>query len=760
MSSFFQELKRRNVFRVGLAYVVTAWLIAQAADLALDAFAAPEWVMKATVLMLLLGFPIALIFAWAFEKTPEGLKLEKNVDRSQSITSVTGKKMDRGIIIALGIAVVFLLVDKFYLQTPMSDESAVGLSSQIDAAGTGSIEQAARAKSVAVLPFANMSSDPEQEYFSDGLADTVLDALAQVSDLKVAARTSSFAFRGKHQDIREIGRLLGVSTVLEGSVQKAGNRLRVITQLIDVNDGAHLWSQTFDRTDEDIFAIQDEISAAVVKALKVSLGEEDTQRLAQRPTSDIQAFDLYLLGRYEFVKRNSEALRKAISHFEQAVAIDPNYALAYTGLADSWMFLSTRNYGDLQIKEAATHAKPYLDKALALAPNFSEVYATLGLYLDEFRQPGDFPGMTTVMALEKSVELNPVNTLALTWLAIRYQSDGQYEKSWQVLRSAYELDPLNTNLLSNMSWWSLSRGDVNNGMRYIDQAIERNPRAANAWDAKARWLWLTQNLDEVLEAAMRAQELEPDSTEFALSLGYACSDLGDMHCARLWVEKARRASPDDARVVRATAWLRRAQGNLDEAAALQEALLEKALARNDDWSELDTRFTALGLAELRLEQGAYSDAAELFERIFPTLQEKLGRNDNFNVPRFLDMAWAYRNLEQTQQEQAALDQARLRLQAARDGGISFWFIDFCDALLHAQSGDKQAAEAYFQEAVDGGFVPSSDFLHTNAGVKRLGELLEYSEAYRSALAQSEARLASLREAASGNIQLAIERAQL
>ncbi len=272
MSSFFQELKRRNVFRVGLAYVVTAWLIAQAADLALDAFAAPEWVMKATLLMLLLGFPIALIFAWAFEKTPEGLKLEKNVDRSQSITSVTGKKMDRGIIIALGIAVVFLLVDKFYLQTPMSDESAVGLSSQIDAAGTGSIEQAARAKSVAVLPFANMSSDPEQEYFSDGLADTVLDALAQVSDLKVAARTSSFAFRGKHQDIREIGRLLGVSTVLEGSVQKAGNRLRVITQLIDVNDGAHLWSQTFDRTDEDIFAIQDEISAAVVKALKVSLG--------------------------------------------------------------------------------------------------------------------------------------------------------------------------------------------------------------------------------------------------------------------------------------------------------------------------------------------------------------------------------------------------------------------------------------------------------------------------------------------------------
>ncbi|MDH3400087.1 MAG: hypothetical protein OEM03_03880, partial [Chromatiales bacterium] len=438
--SFFEELKRRNVFRVGLAYVVTAWLIVQVADVALDAFGTPEWVMKTLLLLVFIGFPLALVFAWAFEKTPEGLKLEKNVDRSQSITNVTGKKMDRGIIIALAIAVVFLLADKFVLQgSPGEAEKASAELSVTDSRSVAATlsEQADRTKSVAVLPFANMSSDPEQEYFSDGLADTVLDALAQVRDLKVAARTSSFAFRGKHQDIREIGRQLGVSTVLEGSVQKSGNRLRVITQLIDVNDGAHLWSQTFDRTDEDIFAIQDEISAAVVKALKVSLGEEDAQRLAQRPTNDIQAFDMYLLGRHEFVKRNPEALRKAIGHFEKAVAIDPNYALAYTGLADSWMFLSTQNYGDLPLKEAATHAKPYLDRALALAPDSSEVYATLGLYMDEFRQPGDFPGMTTVMALEKSVQLNPANILALNWLAIRYQSDGQYQKSMQTLKSAY-----------------------------------------------------------------------------------------------------------------------------------------------------------------------------------------------------------------------------------------------------------------------------------------------------------------------------------
>ena len=750
MSSLFEELKRRNVFRVGLAYVVSAWILAQVADLALDAFGAPEWILKTTLVALLVGFPIALVFAWAFEKTPEGLKLEKNVDRSQSITPITGKKMDRGIIVALVIAVVFLV---YKVNVPDAPDAETGKPIVADAAGPKDVQP-----SVAVLPFADMSAAGDQEYFSDGLADTVLDALAQIRNLKVAARTSSFAFKGKHQDIREIGRQLGVSTVLEGSVQKAGSRLRIITQLIDVNDGTHLWSKTFDRTDEDIFAIQDEISAEVVKALKVSLGAEDAKRLAQRPTNDIQAFDLYLLGRHEFVKRTPEALRKAVAHFEQAVAIDPNYALAYTGLADSWMFLSAQNYGDLPLKEAATHARPYLDKALALAPDSSEVYATLGLYLDEFRQPGDFPGMTTVMALEKSVELNPANILALNWLAIRYQSDGQYQKSMQALRRAYELDPLNQNLLLNMSWWSLQRGDVAEGARYVDQAIERNPNDAHLWDSKSIWYFFgTLDLDISLESALRAQELEPESTIFALSLADSCLSLDEARCARLWVDKAREVTPKDNRIVEVLARLEKAEGDLDSAADLQEKLLDNALADGDDWTALNVRFAAVDLAEVCLQQGLFADAADLYEKVYPTLQEKLSRNDNFNIPRFLDMAWAYRNLEQTQQEQGALAEARRRLQDARDGGIATWLIDFSAALLSAQTGDKEAAEVYFQKAVNLGFVPVGNLKDSS---KRLGELLQYSDAYRAALAQSEARLASLKEKAAPNIKLAIERAQL
>ena len=759
MSSLFEELKRRNVFRVGLAYVVSAWILAQVADLALEAFGAPEWILKTTLIGLLVGFPIALVFAWAFEKTPEGLKLEKNVDRSQSITPITGKKMDRGIIVALAIAVVFLLYKVNVEETPdaVTENQTAGIlaDDSNDAPGPKDSQP-----SVAVLPFADMSAAGDQEYFSDGLADTVLDALAQVRNLKVAARTSSFAFRGKQQDIREIGRLLGVSTVLEGSVQKAGNRLRVITQLIDVNEGTHLWSKTFDRTDEDIFAIQDEISAEVVKALKVSLGAEDAKRLAQRPTNDIQAFDLYLLGRHEFVKRTPEALRKAIGHFEQAVANDSNYALAYTGLADTWMFLSTQNYGDLPLKEAATHAKPYLDKAMVLAPDSSEVYATLGLYLDEFRQPGDFPGMTTIMALEKSVELNPANTLALNWLAIRYQGDGQYQKSMQTLQNAYELDPLNNNLIINMSWWSFARGKNKDGRRYLDQAIERNPRDANLWNAKSRWLWHTQDLEEALEAALHAQHLERDSVAYALDLAFSCGDLGETRCARLWLDKARRESPDDDRVRAAWAWMEQLEGNLDGAAELQEKVLDKALADADDWNALDVRSAAADLAENRIQQGRYLDAADLYEKVYPTLREKLFRNDSFNIGRLLSMALAYRHLEDRTKEQAVIAEARRRLQIARDGGLAGWYLNLCDATLNALEGNREAAEVYFQKAVDEGFTPASTNQGTDAAAKRLGELLEYSDGYRAALAQSEARLAALQNKAAPNIQLAIERAQL
>ena len=268
--SFIAELNRRSVFRVGAAYGIVAWLLVEVASVVLPTFEAPEWVMKVFTFLVILGFPLALNLAWAFELTPEGIKRETAVDSAESITHQTGRKLDFMIIGLLAVAVVYFAVDKFALEA--EPERAEVTAEQVPVA-----ERIAGERSIAVLPFVNMSSDPEQEYFSDGLSEEILNLLAKIHDLKVIGRTSSFAFKGKNEDLRSIGQSLGVNTVLEGSVRKSGERVRVTAQLIDVSDGAHIWSETYDRTMTDIFAVQDDVGSAIIDALHIHVGKTPTR---------------------------------------------------------------------------------------------------------------------------------------------------------------------------------------------------------------------------------------------------------------------------------------------------------------------------------------------------------------------------------------------------------------------------------------------------------------------------------------------------
>ena len=277
--SLFNELKRRNVFRVGIAYIVMAWLVLQVADVILNNITAPGWVFHVLLLFLAIGFPFAVFFAWAFELTPEGLKKEKDVDRSKSVTRITARKLDYVVIAVLVLALAYFTFDKFVLD-PLRDAELV---------------QATTAdKSIAVLPFVNMSNDPEQEYFSDGISEELLNVLAQFPGLQVAARTSAFQFKGQNRDIAGIAKQLHVNHVLEGSVRKAGNRLRITAQLIDADSGFQLWSETYDRELDDIFAIQDEISAAIGDALmielKLGIGESGTALPSIPAASTVQVF--------------------------------------------------------------------------------------------------------------------------------------------------------------------------------------------------------------------------------------------------------------------------------------------------------------------------------------------------------------------------------------------------------------------------------------------------------------------------------------
>ncbi len=329
--SLLEELKRRNVFRVAIAYIVLAWLMAQVAELLLQTFGAPDWVLKTLLAFFLIGFPFAIFFAWAFELTPEGIKKEKDVDRSQSITSHTGRKLDYAIITILALALGYFAWDKF--GNPPATEAPTGPVTAAAAERAPAAPDLPTDKSIAVLPFENRSRQEDDEYFTAGIHDDLLTQLAQISSLRVISRTSVEQFKGTTQSIHEIAQKLNVATVLEGGVQRAGNQVRINLQLIDAATDTHLWAQTFDRelTANNIFAIQSEIAAAVTDALRATLSPREKDRMASVPTENMAALEEYFKGRAEMDQRTLPAIESARTRFERARTLDAEFALAWAG---------------------------------------------------------------------------------------------------------------------------------------------------------------------------------------------------------------------------------------------------------------------------------------------------------------------------------------------------------------------------------------------------------------------------------------------
>ena len=334
--SLFSELKRRNVFRVAVAYVVMSWLLLQVADVLLQALAVPDWAFRLIFLVLAIGLVPVAIFAWAFELTPEGLKRDSEVDRSQSIAPETGRKLNYLTIamVLIGIAVVLLQPRLL----PEAEQAAVAATNEtpIEAPPPA---PAANTRSIAVLPFVNMSADKENEYFADGLSEELLNQFAQIPDLQVAGRTSSFSYKGKNEDLRVIGTTLGVANVLEGSVRRQGDQVRVTAQLIRVEDGFHLWSETYDRTMDDVFAIQDDISRNVADAMKIVLDDEAWRRMQAAGVRNVDAFVEYQKGREAFSEAHGSddllgLMRQSVGHFERAIELVPEFGAAYWQMWD------------------------------------------------------------------------------------------------------------------------------------------------------------------------------------------------------------------------------------------------------------------------------------------------------------------------------------------------------------------------------------------------------------------------------------------
>jgi TolB-like protein len=310
--AFFSELRRRNVFRMAVLYVVAAWAVMQAAEVLIGLANLPDWVGPTLLIVLAVGFPIALIFSWFFEITPEGLTLEKEVPAGQSITHVTGRRIDFVIIAILSAGMLLFAYDKWWIGPPPD-------------------------RSIAVLAFENMSGDSDQEYFSDGISEEILNALAGIESLKVIARHSSFSFKGKDVAIATIAEQLNVRHILEGSVRHSGDRVRITAQLIDTEDSSHLWSEAYDRdyNAENLFDIQSEIARAITGRLRMTLTGDEEERLAKVPTENTEAYAAYLLGRERLKNRKVAELADAAEQFSLAIELDPKFAAAYAGLADA-----------------------------------------------------------------------------------------------------------------------------------------------------------------------------------------------------------------------------------------------------------------------------------------------------------------------------------------------------------------------------------------------------------------------------------------
>jgi adenylate cyclase len=457
LSGLFEELKRRNVFRVAIAYVAVSWLILQVADVVFENFGTPGWVMKTLMFLLAVGFPLAVLFAWAFEMTPEGLKREREVDRSQSITQETGQKLNRMIIGVLIVAVGFLLADKFMLQPAPGDAVVKEAPDEIE-------------KSVAVLPFVVMSSGPDDEFFADGITEEILNSLAQVPDLLVTARTSAFAFKGMDVPIPEIAAKLGVANVVEGSVRRSGDQLRITAQLIRARDGFHLWSETYDRSAADSFGVQDEIAEKVAGALNVVLDDASLARMRSVGLNNPEAFIAFQKGNKLFVEAHglsvgeqSGGLLLANEWFDRVIELEPGSAQAHLARADYFMHFVLDRMGregttDTDIQEALQEARAGLRRATEAARGtdlYFDVAIESALVNEEWQRMGEL----IESALESSDCISPA------WWAAPLMLYPDQEAVIELWRRGTVCDPLDF-----YSWINLAENLINAGR--FDEAID------------------------------------------------------------------------------------------------------------------------------------------------------------------------------------------------------------------------------------------------------------------------------------------------
>jgi TolB-like protein len=504
--SLIQELKRRNVFRVGIAYAVTAWLLLQVADVVLNNIEAPDWVFQAIMLVLASGFPLILLFARAFELTPEGIKRETNVDRAESITRVTGKRLDRTIMVVMALALGYFAWDKF-ARAPGAGSAPASAAPAEETESVDRTPPEEQEKSIAVLPLANRSAREEDQYFTDGIHDDLLTQLAKIASLKVISRTSVMRYRDTELPIPEIAKQLGVSTILEGGIQRAGDQVRINVQLIEAGTDEHLWAETYDRqlTAENLFTIQSDITRRIVDALKASLTPEEAARIDERPTENLEALQEQMKGQQLLDQRTAASIEEARPHFERAIALDPGFAQAIVGLANTHHLLM--EYAAWPEEESLATAMELLDQALGLNPDMGEAYMVRG---ELNRHRSDFEASES--DFQRAMELIPGNATLMNWYHILKNSQNRFDEAYELLRRAHELDPMSRVVHLNYAMHPYWAGREEDALAELNRLRQLHPDYPAVYDRLALIYWNNGRVVDSLRESLKATELDPGGT--------------------------------------------------------------------------------------------------------------------------------------------------------------------------------------------------------------------------------------------------------
>jgi len=696
--TLFAELKRRNVFRVAIAYAIASWVLIQIIDVISPVFAIPEWAPKLIIILLAVGLVPALVFAWAFEMTSEGIKKEAEVDRSGSIVHQTGRKLNYVITGFLVVAVALLLVER-QLRPVVTAEPDV-------AAEAVTSEEPRNDNSIAVLPFVNMSSDPEQEFFSDGITEQILNSLASVQELKVAGRTSSFAFKGRNEDLRIIGEALGVENILEGSVRKSGTTVRITAQLVQVEDGFHLWSATYDRELTDVFAIQDEIANEILKQLRSKLLADDVVITTAQRTSP-EVYELYLQAKQRIYTRIRPEIETAVDELDEAIQLDQEYAPTFAQRGIATMLLSEEQYGSIPDDEANRRAKRYIDQSLRLDSDLAEAWAGLGLYHTNGAQDTE----SAIDALVKALSINPNLIDASNWLQIALVDAGDVRGAMKILEELVERDPLYRPAFGNAMQMFNNFGRPEKAEALLERIAKIDPDNPDLVGAKAVNYLYSGRSGEGLQLMEQRRELGNMSGVDKVYLSVGLMNTGQFE----------RATTEGSLFLKPGALY--SVGRVDEAFDVARA---QAISGNPG-----------NLFDLLVRARRYQELVDYVEERWPNLStfasEYPGGQNGYGL--MADVALAYSHTGNMARFDEAMRFVDQRISSLAEQGINNFVFWGNRAIYYAMLGDIDAAFEHLQSAVEGGWVIVGDPVEVEPALAALENDPRFTEIEATMLAR-------------------------